>query len=310
MSKMTTTLVSNPSSFLCLVATTFALVAVLVRADGYLPEGNNAFKNVNQRYVKKMQLVDQKDWTDAFIFDTQQTAYHGYTNFVDEEQGRQLGIVGAGAGGKGFRIGYDTNHQTGFKRNAVRLRSKAHFRDGLYVFTINKTPYSCGVWPSVFTQSERGDSNFRSEIDILEYANGMARPNALVIHTQATCDVSESVVNSLVQGDELMKTCTDRLGTNGRRGCGVYMDKYSANSFAVPKNMNKQQTILVMERSPHSINSWFWPTSEAPEELQKVTELQSISTRSLGKPNVSLPSFRTCTEDDGLDSPHVIGKSF
>ncbi|CAO1630668.1 unnamed protein product [Parajaminaea phylloscopi] len=305
---MRPTLFCTPASarLLAIAGASVALVAQIARADDYLPSGNNAFKNIPVKYTKKMQLVAYQDWVNQFVFDTEQTENHGYTQFVDEEQGKALGIVGSGPGGNGFRIGYDTSHQNQYKRNSVRLRSKDHFKDGVYVFTINKTPYGCGAWPSVFTQSERSNSDFRSEIDILEYANGETRPNALVIHTQGTCDVPAEQVANMVQNDLLMKSCTFRLGNSGRRGCGVYMDAYNADSFAVPKNMNLQQTILVMERSKHSINSWFWKAAEAPQSLQRVTDTQSVSTREFGKPNVSLPSFRTCTDDNSLDSEHVI----
>lgn len=144
-----------------------------------------------------------------------------------------------------------------FKRNSLRFKSKNWYKDGVYIFSINKVPVGCSVWSSIFTQSSDEGAKWRSEIDIFEYANGYNRPNAIVLHSQGVCTKSEEEVSSLVDGDALMTTCTKRIGVSGRRGCGIYMDHSgNPNAASIPEMMNKQPTIIAVERSQAAVNAW------------------------------------------------------
>lgn len=284
-----------------------ALVASMARADDYLPLFNDAFKSQPTVYKKQQQLVQPEDWYDAFTFDTEQTKYHGYSEFVDKNTAHELNLIGSGQGGKGFRFGAYTGDPKTYRRPTIRMKSTQTYKNGVYVFTINKAPVACSLWASIFTQSPKTDSVWRSEIDIFEYANGYTRPNAIVIHTAGNCDATDMLRNSLTQGDKLMNTCTKRLGVSGRRGCGIYLSQ-DQSSPAVPKNMNRQKTVIVTERSESAINAWFWTYDDAPEVMKSVTQIDKLDTKSLGKPILSLPAWKACTTDPALDSDHYISK--
>lgn len=82
------------------VSWTALTTITVVKADSYLPVSNDRYDAKPASYTKRIALTTPEEWLAEFNFDTQQNAYHQYVNFVDEEQAKQLGMIGAGTGGK------------------------------------------------------------------------------------------------------------------------------------------------------------------------------------------------------------------
>ena len=82
------------------LAASWAFTATLVKADDYLPLSNDRYNAKPTSYTKRIALTTPEEWLNEFTFDTQQNAYHGYVNFVDQQEARSLGMIGTGANGK------------------------------------------------------------------------------------------------------------------------------------------------------------------------------------------------------------------
>ena len=100
-------------------------------------------------------------------------------------------------------------------RQSVRIESKAHYNDGLFIFDILHTPYGCGTWPALWlTDGYHWPDN--GEIDVVETNNKATEGNAVTLHSTVGCDMK---VKRKQTGTPHFLTC-DNV-THGNAGCGV-----------------------------------------------------------------------------------------
>ncbi|KAK5095182.1 hypothetical protein LTR70_003660 [Exophiala xenobiotica] len=186
----------------------------------------------------------------------------------------------------------ETGRGDGAGRPSVRIASKQAFTHGLFIGDFEHIPAGiCGTWPAFWTLGPNWP--YTGEVDIMEGVNANMN-NVMSLHTNETC---------IIEGDKT--TMTGSLeNTNcayypdSNIGCGVKDDR--TTSFGVGFN-KAGGGVYAMQWTSESINIWYWPRSEVPDDVDN----KSPDPGSWGLPSGRL-GVGDCSIDQHFQSHKII----
>lgn len=164
-------------------------------------------------------------------------------------------------------------------RQSVRIESKAHYNDGLFIFDITHTPYGCGLWPALWlTDGYNWPTN--GEVDIVETNNLATEGNAVTLHSTAGCNMK---VKRKQTGKPNYTICDN--STHGNAGCGVQAEPQSYGEWlnalgggvSALEVLTDNLTLLTywkvytLEMRNAGIRAWFFPRDGIPDDITNST---------------------------------------
>lgn len=225
-----------------------------------------------RRYARSSGFVDGS-FFNHFSFFNNSDPTHGKVDYVTEATARAEGMMHE-ADGKVF-IGADINSRTGgLGRKSIRIESKAVWREGLFVVSLEHIPTGCGTWPAMWLLGENPDHPWPSwgEYDIIEGTHQDNRVST-TLHTGLGCDQQEGhdadFSGHWAMGIDRKSTNCDvgAPGQYGNQGCGQMGPK---GSMGTEFNSQGGGTYAA-EWDPEAgyIRTWFWKHGEEPLDVQQ-----------------------------------------
>jgi len=224
-----------------------------------------------QHYARSEAFVDGGFFSRFTFFDDEDPT-HGKVEYVDEATARSEGFIHE-QDGKVY-IGSDLKSKTaGHGRKSVRIQTKAVWREGLFVISLEHVPTGCGTWPAMWLLGENEEHPWPQwgEYDIVEGTHVTDRV-ATTLHTGVGCNQQDAAQTGDFSGhwqmgiDRKASNCdVGAVGQYGNQGCSQLGPK---GSMGAAFNANGGGTYAA-EWDPEAgyIRTWFWPAGEEPEDL-------------------------------------------
>ncbi|OCF33123.1 hypothetical protein I316_05168 [Kwoniella heveanensis BCC8398] len=196
-----------------------------------------------------------KTFFDGWDFFTKPDPTHGLVNYIDGPSAFERGnAFWTGDGKPGIQADHWSNLPVGTPRDSVRITTKSLFSGGLIIVDLALAPWSCGVWPAIWTLGYEGEWPTTGEIDILEGIQAMTNN-----HTLPGCEINQTA--GLYTGTIGHTVCDS---TTGGSGCTIVSP--SAASFGEPFN-SAGGGVFAMLWSGDGIRMWDWTRASIPSDI-------------------------------------------
>lgn len=176
-------------------------------------------------------------------------------------------------------------HEWGSKGNFIRIISRLHYDEGLFIFDLAHAPIGPGTWSKIWladpiAQLANDDEIVvqgieDGEIIVVQAIDDGSRGNQITLHTKEKCDVD---VRREQTGNALGTDCQNVDGNNS--GCGVERSgsrsslEFNENGGGVSSGLSSCST---------------WPNTDYCRSMSWSSE----ATGSAYGPSIALPSLQT-----------------
>ncbi|KAF2827483.1 hypothetical protein CC86DRAFT_290712 [Ophiobolus disseminans] len=176
---------------------------------------------------------------EGFEFFNEKDPTDGYVQYQDLKSAIAKGLVGYLNDTQSVFMGVDYTTKDPKGRDAVRIRSKKAWNQGLAIADIQHMPPSqCGVWPAYWLlgSDAQGKENWpdEGEIDILEGVNDYEN-NAVTLHTNKGCTMDNTT--QMVSGASTSLPYTGSLFTSDCDVKNPDQPKNAGCSIKAPKTL-------------------------------------------------------------------------
>ncbi|CAG5137553.1 uncharacterized protein ALTATR162_LOCUS146 [Alternaria atra] len=205
-------------------------------------------------------IYDATNWLDKFNVEAIPDPTHGFVEYVNAQQARELGLMQAH--GNQMYMGADTSSYLDPKgpgRKSVRIQSKTAYNRALVIADFAHVPgAACGSWPAFWMVGPNWPH--QGELDIYEGVH-LNTNNQVTLHTSPGC------IPSIGEGGETGRRNTNPdCGANGGfEGCGVLSD--SPTSFGSAFNGEGGGVYATLWTSS-GIKVWYFPSWNVPENIR------------------------------------------
>lgn len=196
----------------------------------------------------------------GWTFFTSPDPTHGIVDYIDEQAGRDAGILAFNNDGNLIMRVESTPTVSG-NRKSIRITTDVQFNGGLVILDAVHMPVGCGTWPAFWTNGPNWPVG--GEIDILEAVHDYTH-NQATLHTSEGCTIASTNSRDLgISGRVIAGTNCD-VGATSNQGCGIRAD--TPLSYGVGFNGNGGG-VYAMRWDSAGIAVYFFPRGSIPSDI-------------------------------------------
>ncbi|KAH6916775.1 endo-1,3(4)-beta-glucanase [Coprinopsis sp. MPI-PUGE-AT-0042] len=197
---------------------------------------------------------------DGWTFFTSADPTHGIVDYIDEQGGRDAGILAFNDGGN-LIMRVESTPTVPANRRSIRITTEAQFNGGLVIMDAVHMPVGCGTWPAFWTNGPNWPAG--GEIDILEAVHDYTH-NQATLHTSEGCTIASTSSRELgISGNVIHGTNCD-VGATDNQGCGIRSD--TPLSYGRGFNANGGG-VYAMRWDTAGIAIYFFPRGSIPADI-------------------------------------------